>query len=129
MLEGLTFTLPGLTTAGTGVLVTLFVLLVFFGKLIPKSTVDKMEKSYEEALKAQAEDHAQSLKQAYELATIWKDAYQANTKVLDTKEQTLRDAIDGLKTVEFLIRAMRAIGEERHDAVAALENKITPPQQ
>lgn len=124
MPEGL-ITLPGLTTAGTGVLVTLFVLFIYFGRLVPKSTVDKMEKAYEATLKSLNEEHAAALIREREISLIWKDTYQSNLALMETKEQTLRDAIDGLKTVEFLIRAVRAIGEERQDADAALEIKKT----
>lgn len=105
--EGFSITFPGLIQGG-GVGFSFFIgYLALTGRLYAASTVDALRKDYKEALEREREN-----------TQIWKSAAETGVEVNRELSVGLRDATDGLHTVEHLIRAIRGYGEERPHAVA-----------
>lgn len=114
----LPFTGAVILQGGAVLVVLVTVYFILMGKLIPKSTVDDIRKETQAAISRERE--------AIEL---WKAAYQVSEADRREKEKTLSKAIDGLQTVEFLIRALRLqdVREEEARGTLAVEAKREAP--
>ncbi len=98
-MEGFSITFPGLLQGGAvGVLFLVFY-LTMSGRIVAKSTLDTI------------------VAQEQKMAEVWKTAYEQSQSARDRQEEVLKNAIQGLDTVNYLVRQLRALGEESANAV------------
>lgn len=107
MISSLNITFPGLLQGGAVAVLLLVFLMIVKGQLVPKSAVERIIK----------EADARVLREQ-DISTIWKNAHDSRITEVVKLSEGLRDAIDGLETVEHLIRALRRSGEEGQYAPA-----------
>ncbi len=102
-LEGFSITFPGLLQGGAIGILLIVILFIFRGNLVAKSTLDKM------------------LEQEKRIGETWKAVADTRLVESQSKEKVLQDALESLRTVDHLIRILRAIAAEGSagEAVAA----------
>lgn len=102
-MEGFSITFPGLLQGGAIGIVFFIVMLVFRGNLVTKSTLDKM------------------LQQEQQMTTVWKTIAEQSKEAREQDQLALKNAVQGLETVNYLIRQLRALGEESADVASQAE--------
>lgn len=114
MLEGFSVTFSGLLQGGAVAILAYVFFMVVTGKLFSKAAVDRIIK--------EADDRVVREQQ---ISQMWQAAHDSRMNEVIKLSEGLRDAIDGIQTVEHLIRAIRSYGEEGSHA-PALE---APPRE
>lgn len=95
-IEGFSITFPGLLQAGAVGVLLMIVLMIMRGVLVPKDALTRERENTQ----------------------LWKDACEKKDVQLQEQLEALVKAVDGLQTVEHLIRAVRGYPEEEKPNVA-----------
>lgn len=86
--------ISALTPAG---LLSIFVLMLFLGRLRPKSAVDEVR-----------QDRDERIADAHEQITIWREAYRLSESAREKNEAALREALEVARAAEDALKGFRA---------------------
>lgn len=100
-MDGFSITFAGLVQSGATGLVFVIVMLVMYGNLVTKKTLER------------------ELDQERRIAEIHKAAHERSEASRDKDLDALKCAIQGLETVNYLVRQLRALGEDSANAAPA----------
>ncbi len=104
-MEGFSITFPGLLQGGAIGVLSIVVILIIRGNLMAKTTLEKL------------------IEKEHEISLTWKAIAETRLAESQAKEKVLQDALEGLRTVDHLIRMLRAIAAEGSAGEAAVEAK------
>jgi hypothetical protein len=86
-----------LTALTPSALLSLGVLLIFTGKLRPKSAIDEIR-----------QDRDARIAEAKEQIAVWREAYRISESARDKSAAALAESLEGLKLAEDALRAFRS---------------------